>query len=377
MLVKTKELSQALSFLVQVTPTSTVIPQLNNIMAECRKDRNGNDILMLTTSDGDVWLSVKVHVEQSNEGDRISVNASDFSRIIKTIESESVNIVVTDDNKSVIVSYGSGKTMIPIEDTENYPLPMSADEDRKHRIIDGKYLSDGLSKTLATVANDELRPIMNGIHIELRQDSMVLASSDFNRLSKFTCCEVTSSEDKTSAFNVPRKSASILLSLLNRYEGKVKITDASGVVIFNNTEFMLTTRLIEGRYPNFESVIPKNSCTEAIVSRDSMIRTLKRMSMLMAGYNLMTVSVNGGDNGTIKIASDDSINGKMSEESVSAEITGDNLSIGFNIKSFLECIQEVGTENVIIRFTSPTTPATVQPMNDDTYLYVLMPLLVS
>jgi DNA polymerase-3 subunit beta len=218
---------------------------------------------------------------------------------------------------------------------------------------------------------------MNGIHIELRQDSMVLASSDFNRLSKFICCEVTSSEDKTSAFNVPRKSASILLSLLNRYEGKVKITDASGVVIFNNTEFMLTTRLIEGRYPNFESVIPKNSCTEAIVSRDSMIRTLKRMSMLMAGYNLMTVSVNGGDNGTIMIASDDSINGKMSEESVSADITGDSLSIGFNIKSFLECIQEVGTENVIIRFTSPTTPATVQPMNDDTYLYVLMPLLVS
>ena len=91
----------------------------------------------------------------------------------------------------------------------------------------------------------------------------------------------------------------------------------------------------------------------------------------------MTVSVNGGDNGTIRIASDDSINGKMSEESVSADITGDSLSIGFNIKSFLECIQEVGTENVIIRFTSPTTPATVQPMNDDTYLYVLMPLLVS
>lgn len=364
------------SVLSQLTQVASVVnqknplPILGSVLICLEKDNDS----ILTASDGEVTLAAKVAMDCS-DSTKICINAKMLLQTLRGLTGREVTLTFdTNGNNIIQGKYNNGTFTLPFDRGEEYPTPTKFDGNESSFIIDAQQLMRSVDMVRFSVASDELRPQMNGVNFDLLNDGLVAAASDGLKLAKFSDFVIKNDKD-TAGFILPTKPCNILTNILQKVEGNVKVAFDSHLLSVNNESFKLSTRLIEGRFPNYNAVIPTNNNIVAIVEKEEILGALKRVMPLGSSTTEMTVLDFNGNQ--LTVSSENLDFSTSASETISCELNGEQIRIAFK-GSFLEqSIQNVLTEKVKLLMSEPSRACVIKPFveqENTEYLSLLMPM---
>lgn len=370
--IQAKELSARLKTATKVINTKNSLPILNDVLLETK-----NGVLLITASDSEQWLSQKCSIISCDQELRFCVEATSFTNAISNIGDMPLTISLDEQTHTITCDYGNGKFSIPYEDAQEFPLSNTSDEDVKDFIVDGKKILKAIEKTGFATANDELRPVMNGIHFDFFADGMVCATSDGLKLARYKDKSITKEDDGTTpSFTLPKKPANVLMTILSTLEGDVKLSFNDKAISFNNKDFKLTARLLEARYPNYEAVIPKNSPITITADKDSLLNALKRvLPMANDMSNLVELDFKQGQ---VTVSANDIDFSTSARETVTCDCDTE-IKIGFKGSVLVEILKNIDDENIVIELSDPSRAGVFYSafeLTREEYLSLCMPMLI-
>ena len=332
--------------------------------------------LNLTASDSEVMMKTSLELNENDGDGRFCVGNHDLLEAVKGISEQPITFDVNMNDKLATISYQNGQFSLPVESADEFPQAQQVGEGAHQITISSQMLSDNINRSIFATAQDELRPVMNGIYFDLTPECLAVVASDGHKLVRNKILSVK--DDQPAAFILPKKPASLLKNVLSKNGGDVVIRFDDRNAEVNYEDGQLICRLIEGRYPNYNSVIPQSNPNQMTVDRMSLLSALRRVQPFSNdSSNLIRFHV---ENGTLQLDAEDYDFSKTATERMSCEYNGMPMSIGFKGSSFVEILNNFECEQVIIQLADPSRAGLVlpseQPENQDV-LMLMMPMLIN
>jgi DNA polymerase-3 subunit beta len=263
------------------------------------------------------------------------------------------------------------------QNAEDFPEQPALDEEGASSIdVSHVVLQKGIEKTLFATADDELRPVMNGIYVELTPDFMSFVASDAHKLVRYR--RLDAKAEFESSFILPKKPASLLKNLLPKEEFDVKLEFDDKNAFFTLSNYKLICRLVEGNYPSYNSVIPTNNPNKMMIDRLNFFNTVKRVSVFSNQASNL-VKLNISDNQLVVSAQD--IDFSISAvERINCEYEGEEIEIGFKSTFLQEILTNISTSDVKVEMSDPTRAGLLLPAEndeDEDMLMLLMPMMIN
>ena len=262
---------------------------------------------------------------------------------------------------------------------EEFPeLPVI--EDGELATLSAEALIDGLRGSLFAASADETKQVLTGVHLSLQPDGLEFAATDGHRLSVVQTIEEDASPDRSkseTALNVtiPAKALQELIKMLGQGGSSVAVQFDQGQAIFEWTDQRLTSRLLEGQYPNYRQLIPKQFTHQMTVDRRLLLGALERISVLAdQKNNIVKLSLDGSNQElTLSVDAQDVGSGR---ETMPAQISGDSLDVAFNVKYLVDGLKAIATSEVQMQLNTSTSPAILSPLGSIKMTYLVMPVQV-
>lgn len=369
-----KKVLPRLAQVTSVVLAKNTMPILGCVKLETQKVDNVT-LLKLTASDAETWVSTVIDVN-GDDGINICLDATDFLKGLQNLGDTDVSLEVYEIKGVVVCNYGSGFFSITCESSKEFPKHAIDDNEFSEFVLPSKSLFEYIKKVSFATNNDDLRPVLNSVHFDLLDDKMVVVSTDGQRLAKVEDKSIKDTQGEIKSLSLPTRPSSILCNILSLVEDDVKCKFNHNVVVFSNQHFKLSTRLIEGRYPNYESVIPKNDLQTVTINKDNFTSAIKRVSPMGNSMSeLITLTFSGNN---IVIKTENIELSKKAEETISCEYDGIDMTIGFKYSYLLQALQSMQTEKVTMDVISPERACIIKPVmgGDAQYLCLLMPLKI-
>lgn len=368
---KTSEVMRSISIAASVVGVKSSLPILSDLLLEVVNENS----LKVIASDGEVWLQLKAPIVGTDcVGTKVCVLTTDFVKALKNLGDVEVTLNIDIDKQIITCNYGNGHFTLPFDNPQEYPMPQISMDGAYTYIVDGKKVLKAIEKTGFAVANDELRPVMNGIRFDFSNKAMTTASTDGHKLAKSCDTTITHDNEEVYGFTMPAKTANVSKNILSDIEGDIKITFTDKAIEINNQSFKLTARLVEGRYPNYEYVIPKDYKVCVDIDKIFFINALKRvLPMGNATSELVALTFS---NGNVTISAEDIDFSKSACETIKCNYEGEDMTIGFKGSALLQILTNLDGDNVVMELTEPNRATVIYDLNKDVYLSLIMPMLV-
>lgn len=375
------ELSGKIAMVQKVINSKNVLPILDDIIFTVKEG-----FLYLTASDSENMLSTRVLLPETDGEASFGVNAKSIAEAVKNIASEAELIfeVDMDGKKTLKVTYPSGVFSMPVDGAEDFPVQPGLNSDIITRfVITDSLLAANIGRTLFATAQDELRPVMNGIFFDLTEACLAVVASNGHTLirDRILSIKAEKTEDgtvKSGSFILPKKPAGVLKNILTKTGTEVTVTFDDRNLEIVTDGFTLKARLIEGRYPNYNSVIPQNNPNIMTVNRQDMLAALRRITPFSnSASNLITMSV-GAE--SLQLDAQDYDFSKTASEKVTCEYNGNGMKIGFKGVSVMELLANTDSEQIIAQLADPSRAGLFLPSEqpeDEEILMLLMPMLIN
>jgi len=371
-IVSSTELLKHLNAISRVISSKNTLPILDNFLLKLE----GN-VLTITASDLETTLITKLDLENASEDGLVAIQAKILLDTLKEFPEQPLTFNIDLDSMSVDILSANGKFSITGQNGEDFPV-LPALGEVKHAIdVSHDVLSSGINKTLFATADDELRPVMNGIFIELSPEEMTFVASDAHKLVRYKRADVKSED--LSSFILPKKPASLLKNLLPREEGTVKLEFDDKNAFFTLNGFKVICRLVEGKYPAYNSVIPTNNPNELIADRLECYNTIKRVSVFAnQASNLVRLKLTPNE---LIVSAQDVDFAISAVETIKCEYTGNPMEIGFKSTFLVEILSNLSSSDVKIKLSDPSRAGLLLPVekeneNED-ILMLLMPMMIN
>lgn len=365
-------LSSRLNMLSKVISNKNSMPILECFLFEV----DGNE-MTITASDSDNVLKSTLDLTESDSDGAFCIPNHVMLGTMKELPEQPLTFEVDTDTFAVKLMYQNGLYNFTAQSAEEYPhnQPMDADTCNT-ATIPAQVMVDAISRSLFATANDELRPIMNGIYFDLTPESLTIVASDGHKLVRNR--EFGVKGETTAAFDLPKKPAGLLKNVLNRDGGDITIKFDARNAEIEYDDGVLSCRLIDGRYPNYNSVIPTNNPCEVVVDRRSMLSALRRVIPFASeSSQLIRVHV---ETGLIEISSEDLDFATAAKEQLACEYAGQPMSIGFKGSSLLETLSNLTCDQIVMKLADPSRAGIIVPaeQNDnEDILMLIMPMLLN
>ncbi len=364
-------LSSKLVALSRVINSKNALPILGDFVFEI----NGQT-LRLTASDSENTMHTTVPLTESDGDGRFAIGNHDLLEAVKGFSEQPITFDADQQANIVKISYQNGLFSLPIENADEYPIAQTVGDNASVIVISNLLLAENINRSIFATAQDELRPVMNGIYFDLTPDCLAVVASDGHKLVRNKIFSIKS--DAPASFILPKKPASLLKNLLGKDGGDViiRFDERNAEVCFGDDT--LRCRLIEGRYPNYNSVIPQNNPNELHVDRNGLLAALRRVQPFANdSSNLIRFHVEGS---TLQLDAEDYDFSKTATERMTCDYNGQPMSIGFKGSSFIEVLSNFDCPEVIIQLADPSRAGLVlpseQPENQDV-LMLMMPMLIN
>ena len=369
--VSSTALSNKLVALSRVINSKNALPILGDFVF----DINGQT-LRLTASDSENTMQTTVELTESDGDGRFAIGNHDLLEAVKGFSEQPITFDVDQQQNLAKISYQNGLFSLPIESADDYPVAQTVGEGASTIVIGNQLLNENINRSIFATAQDELRPVMNGIYFDLTPDCLAVVASDGHKLVRNKVYTIKS--DQPASFILPKKPASLLKNLLGKDGGDVVIRFDERNAEINYGEGVIQCRLIEGRYPNYNSVIPQNNPNELRADRLGLLAALRRVQPFANGSsNLIRFHVEGS---TLQLDAEDYDFSKTATERMTCDYNGQPMSIGFKGSSFIEILNTFDCAEVIIQLADPSRAGLVlpseQPENQDV-LMLMMPMLIN
>lgn len=358
--VEKRLLNEAVTNLQRAVSSKTSIPALEGILIRSEENR-----LILTAYDLEIGMQTELPAIISALG-AIILTAKLFAEIVRRSPDEDITIDVDDRNTATITSGVSCFTIIGMDSAEFPELPKITDADTIK--MPQELLKSMIRQTLFAVADSTAKPIHQGSLFKIESGNLDVVSVDGYRLALRR--EAINYANNTE-FVVPGKTLSEVLKLLKDSEGEVEICPSRRHILFRIDNYTVISALLEGEFLDYKSALPKDKKTEVTVSTRTMIESVERVSLLITDRLKSPVRCVIGED-TVKLFCTTTM-GRATDQ-ISAEISGDQLEIGFNNKYLLDALRAAETDEVRLQLGGPISPMLVLPKEGDAFSFLVLPV---
>ena len=369
--VSSTALSSKLNALSRVINSKNSLP----ILADFLFDIHDN-VLYLTASDSENVMKTQLELTECDTNGRFCIGNHDLLEAVKGFSEQPITFDVDQTTNIAKITYQNGLFSLPVENADDYPQPQGLSFNATEIVIPNGTLTENINRSLFATAQDELRPVMNGIYFDLTSECLAVVASDGHKLVRNKVLSIHS--DQPASFILPKKPAALLKGLLGKDGSDITIRFDERNAQINYGDGELICRLIEGRYPNYNSVIPQNNPNQLTVDRLALLAALRRVQPFANdSSNLIRFHVEGG---TLQLDAEDYDFSKTATERLACDYNGQPMSIGFKGSSFIEILSNFDCQEVIIQLADPSRAGLVlpseQPENQDV-LMLMMPMLIN
>ena len=368
-IISSFDLLKSLQVLGTILNTNNTLPILDNFLFELE-----NNELNITSSDLETSLSTKLSI-QSEITVKIAIPAKLLTDIIRSLPEQPLTFSINDNN-TIEINSNNGKYGIAYMDGSEYPKS-TVIEDASKIIINSSTLEKIISSTLFASGNDDLRPVMSGVFFQINSENSCFVATDAHKLVKYTRNDINTSE--SFEFIVPNKPLNILKNILSDQKTDIKVIFNKSSAIFTFLDFKLVCRLIEGIYPNYDAVIPKENPNVLVIDRGLLLQATKRASIFSSkSTNQVKLAIKGN---SLKISAEDLDFNNKSEETLECNYNGEDITIGFNSRFINEMLNNLKSENIRIELSSPNRAGLISPVNStnekEEIVMLVMPIMLN
>jgi DNA polymerase-3 subunit beta len=348
-IVSSTYLLKQLQVLGGVINSSNTLPILDNFLFELNKS-----VLTVSASDLETTMSSTIEVESDSEGG-VAIPARLLLDTLKTFPEQPLTFVV-EDNNTVEISSNHGKYALAYANADEFPKAVELDNPSS-TIINADILATAISKTIFAAGNDDLRPVMSGVFFQFSNEGLTFVATDAHKLVKYTREDVKANQ--TAEFIMPKKPLNLLKGILAANDNDVTIdyNDSNAKFTFDNT--ILICRLIDGKYPNYEAVIPKENPNKLVIDRTQFLNSVRRVSIFSnKTTHQIRLKVAGAE---LNISAEDIDYSNKAEERLTCDYQGDDMQIGFNSRFLTEMISNLASDEVQLEMSLPNRAGILTP----------------
>ena len=368
-IVSSSLLLKKLQVLGGIINSNNTLPILDHFLFSL----SGSD-LTISASDLETTISSTLEVE-SNEGGSVCIPARLLLDTLKTFPEQPLTFTV-EDNHTVEISSNHGKYALAYASAEDFPNAVEL-KDPSSTIIMGDILATAIGKTLFATGNDDLRPVMSGVFFQMSSNGLTWVATDAHKLVKYTRSDLAT--DTEAEFIMPKKPLNLLKSILAGSEDEVVVEYNESNAKFSFDQTQLVCRLIDGKYPNYEAVIPKENPNKLVIGRNQFLNSVKRVSIFSnKTTHQIRLKIAGAE---LHISAEDIDYSNKADERLTCDYQGDDMQIGFNSRFLTEMLGNLGSEDVSLEMSLPNragilTPIDGQDEGEETIMLV-MPVMLN
>lgn len=333
-------------------------------------------VLKITASDLETTLVGTLPVESVEREGLIAVPVKLMLDSLKEFSEQPLTIEANETTWEIVVSWKSGKLTLPGTSGLSYPELPQLNETKQTITLDVDTLLTGINKTIFATADDELRPVMNGVYVNIEPQSVTFVATDAHKLVKYTA---ENASEMAASFILPKKPANLLRGMLPKEEDDVTVEFDDKNVLFRLKNQVLICRLIEGNYPNYNAVIPANNPNKVFVDRIELLNAIRRVAVCSnQSTNLIKFDIKQGE---INLTAQDLDFSVSAQESLPCDYEGENIVIGFKSTFLIEILSNLETQTVLIELADLTRAGVFKPVYDEQpandTLMLLMPMMIN
>ena len=332
--------------------------------------------LSITASDNETTLDTSMELVECDGNLQFAISSKTLLDAIKELPEQPITFDVDTESMDVSIQYMNGKYSLKGQSADEYPMAALMGENSVSFSIEADTLLSGINRTVFATADDELRPVMNGIYFDIFADNVTLVASDGHKLVRYKLYNTKGNEK--AAFILPKKPAILLKNLLAKEAGEIHITFDDRNATFEMPNHRMICRLIEGRYPNYNSVIPQNNPFKVTIDRAAMLSALRRVSVFSSqSSSLIKLRLASGE---LLISAQDIDFSTSAEEKLSCSYEGNAMSIGFKATFLMDILANLSGQEVIIEVSDPSRAGVLTPAEQneaEDLLMLLMPMMLN
>ncbi len=350
-IVSSSQLLKQLQVLGGVINSNNTLPILDNFLFEL-----ANNELQISSSDLETTMTSVVEVESTDTGS-IAINARLLLDTLKTFPEQPLTFKAESDSTIEIISE-QGKYDMAYFSGEEFPKAVELPSPSSTE-IPSNILATAISKTIFAAGNDDLRPVMSGVFFQFNSKELTFVATDAHKLVKYTRTDVTA--DKSAEFIMPKKPLNLLKGILSGSDNNVTIeyNDTNAKFTFDNA--VLVCRLIDGKYPNYEAVIPKENPNKLTVDRASFLNSVRRVSIFSSKTtHQIRLKMAGTE---LNISAEDLDYSNKADERLHCDYQGDDMQIGFNSRFLSEMLNNLNANDVLIEMSLPNRAGILTPID--------------
>ena len=369
--VSSSALLSVLSMTGKVINNKSSLPILEHFLMELK-----DGVLRVTASDSETTLIGTLEVENVEREGMVAAPAKVLLDVLKECSEMPLTFDVNDNTWEIKITWHSGGSSVPGANPVSYPTNKTLAEDKTEIALDVDTLVNGINKTIFATADDDFKPMMNGVFFNIEQSGITYVATDGHKLVKFT---TEHNGENAASFILPKKPANLLKTMLLKEEEDVTVSFDKSNAVFTLKNYILICRLIEGDYPNYNAVIPAANPNKILIDRIEFLNGIKRVAVCAnSATNLIRLDV--ADNKLTLTAQD--VNFYVSaNESLNCSYDGTPISIGFKSIFLVEILSNIETPTVLVELADSTRAGVFKPVYDDAQssatLMLLMPMIIS
>lgn len=333
--------------------------------------------LKVTASDSETTLTATIELVESSENGCFAMNSKKILEALKDISEQPITFELDLNTMEMTIEYQNGHYCLIAQHGDDYPQPVSLNNDNIVSLnVKSKVLLDSISRTLFAASDDTLRPVMNGIFFDINTEDLTIVATDGHKLVR--CRNLSTRCEQKASFVLPKKPAQMLKSLIGKDESEIGIQFDGRNATFSSESFKMVCRLIEGRFPNYNSVIPTDNPYVVTINRHSLISALKRV-LVFAAEEIWLVKLSLTQN-ELTVSGKDLDFSTAAEEHLACSYNGNNISIGFKGTFLIDILNNLSGEDIMMELADAARSGVIVPAeqeDDEDTLMLLMPMMLN
>jgi DNA polymerase-3 subunit beta len=370
-IVSSGQLQKHLQQISGVLNSSNPLPILDNFLFIVEKGK-----LTISASDMESVMTTSLQTNETKSEGKIAIPSKILLDTLKTFSEQPLTFLIDEKSFGVEIVSDYGKYKLTGFDGEEYPkIPVL--EKSKSFSIKASALLDAINKSIFATGNDELRPVMSGVFFQLSKDSITFVATDAHKMVRYRRSDMKANNE--GAFIVPKKPLNLLKNILNDSNEDVKISYNENNAFFEFSNFTMMCRLIDGRYPNYEAVIPVDNPNKLTISRSALLNSVRRVSIFSnKTTHQVRLKITGSE---LQISAEDVDFANEANERLTCQFDGEDMEIGFNARFLSEMLSNLDSENVSVEMSAPNRAGILIPSengNDqEDILMLVMPVMLN
>ena len=368
--VQSKLLLTRLNAVSKVVSSKNAYAILDNFLFELQSDR-----IVVTGSDMETRLTTNIEVQNVEGSGKFALDVKRTINSLKELPDTALTFEINDETLAVKVTYVNGFYDAVALNGDEYPEKAANGGEVQQFSLPAKSIASGIGHTLFAVGNDDMHPQFTGIYWDIKPDMIVYVASDSHKLVRYRQTNVK--PDFERSFILPAKPASILATIIDaNSEDNIKITVDESSATFENADYQLSCRFINGRYPNYNSVIPEDNPYTMAVDRQTLLNAVRRVAVFANVGGLVRLDLRPTE---VVLTAQDVDHSTAAEETIACEYNGEPMNIGFKSADVIDVVNNIDCDGVFLKLLDPARAGVFVPSEQkagEDLIVLQMPMMI-